>query len=151
MPPLPSGVVPYGVAVSFVAQAAAAGAASSGGPKKRLEDAVGWIKGLGAAATNIAGGSSRATDTAEDPEYIKVGRAGVSGAAGFGRRRFWAPQVSIQYGICVTPTALQVSTSKLLPATPAAVKVKANKSQVFYHSTASRMWGLHRSAVQVSV
>jgi hypothetical protein len=54
-------------------QAAAAGAAAGGGPKKRLEDAVGWIKGLGAAATNIVGGSSRATDTAEDPEYIKVG------------------------------------------------------------------------------
>jgi hypothetical protein len=54
-------------------QAAAAGAAAGGGPKKRLEDAVGWIKGLGAAATNIVGGSSRAADTAEDPEYIKVG------------------------------------------------------------------------------
>lgn len=54
-------------------QAAAAGAAAGGGPKKRLEDAVGWIKGLGAAATNIVGSSSRATDTAEDPEYIKVG------------------------------------------------------------------------------
>ncbi|WIA39527.1 hypothetical protein OEZ86_005618 [Tetradesmus obliquus] len=53
-------------------QAAAAGAAAGGGPKKRLEDAVGWIKGLGAAATNIVGSSSRATDTAEDPEYIKV-------------------------------------------------------------------------------
>eukprot|EP00882_Tetradesmus_deserticola_P028606 GHRQ01031874.1.p1 GENE.GHRQ01031874.1~~GHRQ01031874.1.p1 ORF type:complete len:359 (+),score=175.37 GHRQ01031874.1:31-1077(+) len=55
-------------------QAAAAGAAAggAGGPKKRLEDAVGWIKGLGTAATSIVGSSSRAADAAEDPEYIKV-------------------------------------------------------------------------------
>jgi ABC-type Fe3+ transport system substrate-binding protein len=65
--------VPHCVTNSL--QAAAAGAAAGGGPKKRLEDAVGWIKGLGAAATNIVGGSSRAADTAEDPEYIKVGFA----------------------------------------------------------------------------
>jgi hypothetical protein len=54
--------------------AAANNAGANGGPKKRLGDAVGWFKGLGAAATNMVGsGGSRAADAAEDPEYIKVG------------------------------------------------------------------------------
>lgn len=53
--------------------AAANNASGNGGPKKRLGDAVGWFKGLGAAATNMVGsGGSRAADAAEDPEYIKV-------------------------------------------------------------------------------
>ncbi|KAF8058870.1 SNX1 [Scenedesmus sp. PABB004] len=54
------------------AAAAGAGAGGAGGPKKRLEDAVGWIKGLGAAASSIVGGGGRAVDAAEDPEYVKV-------------------------------------------------------------------------------
>lgn len=53
--------------------AAASNNGGNGGPKKRLGDAVGWFKGLGAAATNMVGsGGSRAADAAEDPEYIKV-------------------------------------------------------------------------------
>jgi hypothetical protein len=58
-----------GLAVcDHVLQAQSSGGA---GPKKRLEDAVGWFKGLGAAASNIVGGS-RAVDAAEEPEYIKA-------------------------------------------------------------------------------
>eukprot|EP00775_Hariotina_reticulata_P011886 gene11886-12030_t len=58
---------------TWAVEMARAQAQSSGGagPKKRLEDAVGWFKGLGTAASNIVGGS-RAIDAAEDPEYIKV-------------------------------------------------------------------------------
>lgn len=51
----------------------AAANSGSGGPKNRLGEAVGWFKGLGQAASSIVGaGGSRAADSAEDPEYIKV-------------------------------------------------------------------------------
>eukprot|EP00878_Enallax_costatus_P016879 GHUV01017718.1.p1 GENE.GHUV01017718.1~~GHUV01017718.1.p1 ORF type:complete len:395 (+),score=141.91 GHUV01017718.1:1633-2817(+) len=53
-------------------QSVAAGAGAAGGPKSVLENTVGFFKGLGAAATSIVGGSGRAGDAAEDPEYIKV-------------------------------------------------------------------------------
>lgn len=54
-------------------QASLAAANGGGGPKNRLGEAVGWFKGLGQAASSIVGaGGSRAADSAEDPEYIKV-------------------------------------------------------------------------------
>lgn len=52
--------------------AAITAAAGAGGSKTVLENTVGFFKGLGAAATSIVGGSGRAGDAAEDPEYIKV-------------------------------------------------------------------------------
>eukprot|EP00877_Chromochloris_zofingiensis_P009805 jgi/Chrzof1/5078/Cz15g10280.t1 len=42
----------------------------AGGAKKRLDTAMGWIKGIGTATTNLVQG--RTGDAAEDPEYIKV-------------------------------------------------------------------------------
>ena len=39
--------------------------------KKRLDTAVGWFKGLGAATQSLVAGRGT-TDAAEDPEYIKV-------------------------------------------------------------------------------
>jgi len=45
--------------------------ATAGGAKKRLEGAVGWFKGLGAATTNLVAGKAT-SDAAEDPEYVKV-------------------------------------------------------------------------------
>jgi hypothetical protein len=61
-------------AVAAAQQHSSAGAGGGAGAKKRLGEAVGWFKGLGAAATSMVGsaGSGRAADAAEDPEYIKV-------------------------------------------------------------------------------
>lgn len=55
----------------FALEVARTQTASSGGAKKRLEDAVGWFKGLGAATTSLVAGKA-AADAAEDPEYVKV-------------------------------------------------------------------------------
>ena len=45
--------------------------AVGGVAKKRLDTAVGWFKGLGAATQSLVAGRGT-TDAAEDPEYIKV-------------------------------------------------------------------------------
>ncbi|GBF87488.1 sorting nexin [Raphidocelis subcapitata] len=55
----------------FAFEVARSAAAAGGGAKKRLEGAVGWIKGLGAATTSLVAGKA-STDGAEDPEYVKV-------------------------------------------------------------------------------
>lgn len=48
---------------------------------------MGWIKGLGAATTNLVAGKA-STDAVEDPEYVKVGASWVTGPhARMGRGR----------------------------------------------------------------
>lgn len=55
----------------FAFEVARTAAASGGGAKKRLEGAVGWLRGLGGAATGLVAGKG-AADAAEDPEYVRV-------------------------------------------------------------------------------
>lgn len=79
----------------FAAAAASHGGGVTGAAKGALEGAVGWIKGLGSAASGLVG--ARGTEAAEDPEYIKVGGGGGGAWSGRGE--------GVQ-GVCVLAVAV---------------------------------------------